>query len=811
MTGELATNLPDGLTLKSLCFTFLATALFVAGFTASANASNIAAPYKIYRVANDVDVKIDGELTEDLWQGRTPRGEMVVIEPDTLADASSRTETYFFYNDRGLYVGVAAYQDKATLVARLSSRDQFIRRDGVSLTLDPSGEGLYGYWFSVNLGGSLQDGTVIPERQFSNQWDGAWYGAAAETEFGYTTEMYIPWSIMTMPDTETAIRKMGYYLSRSVSHLGERWSYPGLPRTQSTFMSALQPLEFENVVPRQQLAFSPYASTSYDRNADASDAYKAGFDVFWRPSSNLQLVATVNPDFGNVESDNVVVNLTAIEAFFPEKRAFFLEGQEIFNTSPRARQGRGQRGPPTSLIYTRRIGGSPILPDIAGLDLNQVEENQPSELFGAAKVTGQAGNWRYGVLTAFEEDTNLRGDVNGTPIRVTQDGRDFAAGRFLYEDTSHGDRRSIGWLTTHVSHPQGDATVHGLDTHYLSESGVWKADLQLVASDVADESGQGGFMDAVYTPQRGRQHSLALTVFDDEVEINDFGFFRRNDVKGLRYRYNRNDSDIPGYQNRSTNFTIVDDRNFKGRLIRSGIFANQELTFENTNELFYELNYFPARWEDLNSEGNGSYKIDGRWQTGAFYSTDSSKPISIGAGMFYTGEALGGQTLEYSVELAWRPNDRFAFIADINYEHKDGWLLHRSGRDFTTYEAEFWRPRLEMDFFLSARQQFRVTAQWAGIKADEQRRWQVPIGDGDLLAVARNPGDADRDFTISRVTFQARYRWELAPLSDLFVVYTRGSDIASMPDNDFGELLSNGWTDPLIDIFVIKLRYRLGG
>ncbi len=787
---------------------FLSVILFIAPVTVGAEALT---PYKIFRVSNDIDVKVDGNLDEAIWQDRKPRGEMLVIEPDTLAKATERTETYFFYNDKGLYVGVVCHQDPETLVARLSSRDSFIQRDGVSLTLDPSGEGLYGYWFSVNLGGTLQDGTVIPERQYSNQWDGAWFGAAAEIETGYTAEMYIPWSIMTMPDSDADLRKMGYYLSRLVPHRGERWGYPGLPRTQSTFMSALQPMEFKDVVPRQQLVVSPFASSSYNRIGEHTDAYKAGFDLFWRPVTNLQVVATVNPDFGNVESDNVVVNLSSFENFFPEKRAFFLEGQEIFNTSPRVRLPRGGMGTPTSLIYTRRIGGGPILPDIPNLELDQVEEIQPSELYGAAKVTGQAGNWRYGVITAFEEDTNIEGTVAGTPVRVTQDGRDFAAGRFLYEDTSQDYRRSIGWITTHVAHPQGDATVHGVDAHFLSSTGVWKTDLQLVASDVNDVSGQGGYMDIAYTPMRGRKHKLQLTVFDDKVDINDFGFFRRNDVRGLFYEYDREDSNVPGLLSRITKIKLSDERNREDRLTRSGLFTSQELIFDNNDSLFYLVNYFPSRWEDRDSEGNGSYKIDTRWQAKVAYRTDESKPLSLGAGLFYSGEALGGNTLRYEFDLAWRPNDRFSLVADINYEEKDGWLIHNSGRNFATYEAEFWRPKLEMDFFLSARQQFRVTAQWAGIKADEQERWVVPTRDGDLLQVTRNPGDRARDFTISRITFQARYRWELAPLSDLFVVYTRGSNPASMPEHDFSELLSDAWTKPIIDIFVIKLRYRLGG
>jgi hypothetical protein len=796
--------------LKHRITTILVPVLYMlcAIFSTAASASDLPA-FTIHRADENISIKIDGNLDETVWSERLSRGKMVVIEPDTLETPAEETESYFFYTDEGLYVGVVNHQKPETLLARLSSRDQFIKRDGVSLTLDPSGEGLYGYWFSVNLGGTLQDGTVIPERQFSNQWDGAWYGAATETETGWTAEMFIPWSIMTMPEIDTKTRKMGYYLSRSMAELGERWSYPGLPRTKSTFMSSLQPIEFENVTPKKQLTFYPYASSAYDRNSDHPDAFKGGFDIFWRPLSNLQLTATVNPDFGNVESDNVVVNLSSFETFFPEKRAFFLEGQEIFNTGPRAREQRGG-GTPTSLIYTRRIGAPPKDTGIPGLDLTAVEENQPSELFGAAKVTGQNGNWRYGVISAFEEDTKLNGTLGGAPFKVTQDGRDFAAGRLLYEDTSTGARRSIGWLTTHVAHPQSDATVHGIDTHYLSQDGRWKADAQLIASDVDDVTGQGGFIDMTYTPQRGRKHSLAIDYFDDKLDINDFGFFRRNDAKGARYSYQRNDSNIAGLQERVSKIRIVEEYNGDNQRTRSGLFTNQELTFDSNNSVFYELNYFPKRWEDRDSGGNGDYRVQGRLQTGFLIKTDDSRPLSMGFGTFYSGEHTGGRTLKYIVESSWRPNDRFSLLAKVSYEDKESWIVHQTGREFGAYDAEFWRPKIEMDFFLSARQQFRITAQWAGIRANESERLSVPLGDGSLLPVNLAAGAGSKDFSISRVTFQARYRWELAPLSDLFIVYTRGSDVPSMPGDDFGELLSEAWTDALIDVFVIKLRYRLG-
>jgi hypothetical protein len=115
-----------------------------------------------------------------------------------------------------------------------------------------------------------------------------------------------------------------------------------------------------------------------------------------------------------------------------------------------------------------------------------------------------------------------------------------------------------------------------------------------------------------------------------------------------------------------------------------------------------------------------------------------------------------------------------------------------------------------MDLFFTARQQLRWTLQWAGIDADEYKFYQVPAADGDLIEMNKGSGEPSDDFTISRLTTQLRYRWEIAPLSDLFVVYTRGGNLPSRSDDGFGDLFHDALTDPIIDLFVIKLRYRFG-
>ena len=136
--------------------------------------------------------------------------------------------------------------------------------------------------------------------------------------------------------------------------------------------------------------------------------------------------------------------------------------------------------------------------------------------------------------------------------------------------------------------------------------------------------------------------------------------------------------------------------------------------------------------------------------------------------------------------------------------------MHQGDRDFTTFSAVDLQPRLAVDYFITARQHLRLTMQWAGIEATEQRFWRVPLRPGELERRLKDPAEGVDDFTISRLTAQLRYRWEIGPLSDLFVVYTRGSNLDNRIEADFDDLFTDALTDPIIDVFIVKLRYRFG-
>lgn len=787
--------------------------LLLCGLAPPAAAASDALP-RLTRIDEaDAGVRLDGFVDEAVWRDLPVIDGMRVIDPDTLAETPYETRIRMFYTERGIYVGAVNRQPPGTLVARMTSRDVRLDRDGFVVGIDASGEGLYGYFLRINLGDSMTDGSVLPERRLNMQWDGPWNGRTQALEDGWSVEYFIPWSMMPLPRAD-GTRRIGFYFERQVGHLGgEAWSNPPLPRTVNQYLSAFERYELRDIEPRRQLTYYPFATAVFDGIRHELEA-KIGSDIYWRPTTNTLLSATVNPDFGTVESDDVVVNLTAFETFFPEKRVFFLEGQDIFNTTPRAGggnfRGRGPGGP-VSLLNTRRIGGAADYDVPEGAEVVATDLSRPTELLGAAKLTGQTGNWRYGALFAAEDDPEISGALDdGTVVGIRATGRDFAVARLLYEDTSGGGRRSVGWMGTDVSHPGVDATVQAVDWHYFSNDSRWVVDGSAMFSDVDGARGAGVFADVGFRPRRGVNHMLRATYMDDELEINDLGFLSRNDQMNLDYSLFVSRSDVPGLRERTTSVFVTNQWNTAGRPVRLGLFWNRGYTFENFSSLDFSFRHFPPRVDDRLGGGTGDFRIPARWGFNAGYESDSARPVSVYAGVNLGQDELGPANVGADAGIAWRPSDRFSLDLNLSYTDREALLVHRGGGAYTSFEAHRWSPRVEANYFITAKQQLRFTMQWTGIKAFEDAFWQVNPARLERLRPVPDPGGEPDDFVISRLAFQARYRWEIAPLSDLFVVYTRGGNLPRDSFLGFRDLLERSWNQPVADAVAVKLRYRFG-
>lgn len=747
------------------------------------------------------NIVIDGRLDEAAWSVAPVNKPLRVTEPDTLAPSEWSTDFRIFYTMRGVYVSFDMVQPEGTLVERITARDNVNEvRDRVTVNFDMSGSGLYGYWMSIALGDNLMDGTLLPERQYSREWDGAWYGASQRTDNGWSAEAFVPWSQMSMP-AATGERRIGLQISRRVGSRNETWSWPALPSSRASFISEFPKVTLQGVNPRSQWSVFPYASSTYDR-IDQETRFKAGADLFWRPSTNLQLTATLNPDFGSVESDDVTVNLTADETFFPEKRLFFLEGQNIFNTTSRATSG-SQR---FTTVNTRRIGGRarrPTLPPGTRLPLRQAIQH--SDLLGAAKVTGQRGALRFGLLGALEDDSTFT--VDGT--EYLQDGRTFGALRVLYENSEGDTYRGLGMISTIVTHPDADAVVHAADFKYLGLDGRWGVDGQVLTSD-RDESGRGygAYADITYNPRQGLTHKLELTAFDDTLNVNDFGFQRRNDVREAWYSLEWVKSGFTRIRDFTISPFIRYEVNGDGYRTNNALASSFNFKLNSLDEIEVFGAYFPQRYDDRNSFGNGVFDVATRRSLSILYRTNTAKPVSVYGKVNVQEEFVGDTTYEAQAGVVWQPYSNFRIDLKATWFDRNGWLLHQEDRNFTAFNARQWQPALSVDYFPTARQHLSAGLQWVGIRAQENEFYELAVNGTALTAVPKPPGPAD-DFGLSQLSFQLRYRWQIAPLSDLYVVYTKG-DSRRRDFLPYSDLFRDSWSEPLEDQLVIKLRYRLG-
>jgi len=778
----------------------------------------------------DVSIQLDGKVDEAIWLEQPHFDNMIVAVPGTGEPGQYPTQIRFLTTERGVYVSAVMIQPPDTLVERLTNRDQFIDRDTFGVTLDTSGEGLFAYWFIVALGDSKMDGKVLPERRYNNTWDGPWRGKSARRDDGWSVEMFFPWSMMNIPQKEGE-RSIGFALSRQVSHSNERYQWPGHSYSSSQFVTALNEIRVTGISPRKQFSVIPYSSYTLDQARD-DDRLRLGADLSWKPSSSFEVTASVFPDFGAVEADEVVLNLTALEVFFPERRLFFLEGNEVFETNRRSSGSNYLRmltnenfattarrkfvtdflPPPISIVNTRRIGGTASQTTLpVGVTPRRGETSLPTDLLGAVKATGTIGGLRYGALAVVEDDVEWQATLaDGSDFKFKDEGRNFGIGRVSWEGAAGSNRYSVGYIGTHVDGPLYDATVHGIDSHFTAAGGRWNIDLQLLHSDVDDVTGEGAVLDVRFAPGSKFQHTLELDYFDEQIDINGLGFLRRNDYAGAQYAAQYADPKPRGFMrgNRGA-LSVRQQYNLsEGRVIDSNIAWRNIMTLPGRNVLRSAFAYFPERWEDRDSRGNGSYKVQDRVWWSLLWTTDASRVFSFSFGAGQEQESLGDFTDVLSAGVSVRPTSRLSLDLDVRYRRRDGWLVYQGGRNFGAYDGTDWQPSLNLNWFLASNHQLRVSMQWAGVRVDEQGFFAVPVGDGRLETASRTL--ASHDFTVSLMTAQVRYRWEIAPLTDLYLVYNRGNSLPNQVDADFDDLFTDVFTDPVVDSFVAKLRWRFG-
>ncbi|MCK9280603.1 MAG: carbohydrate binding family 9 domain-containing protein [Melioribacteraceae bacterium] len=445
---------------------FICTFLFIVNTYAGGRGQNPQKTISAIKLTNET-INFDGKLDEPIWLQQSISG-FTQKDPNEGNPATEETQVWVAYDDTYIYVAAKLKDSQANQIdATLARRDSYFDTDWFMFCVDPYNDKTTGYFFEVNPGGTLVDGVLFNDSWDDWSWDGIWQAKTSIDSDGWSVELRIPFSQLRFNASEDM--SWGVNFSRSIKRNKEKSYFVMVPKNESGFVSRFALLEgLKGIKPKQRFEVLPYIvqKASYlvhDENDPfyKSNQYKTtlGADVKVGIGSNLNLDATFNPDFGQVEVDPAVVNLSAFETFYEEKRPFFMEGSNIFNFGNSGINNNwGFNFSWPDLFYSRRIGASPR----GYLSDNQYADS-PSEtrILGAAKLTGKIGeSTSLGAISAITERTY--GTLWNDGIRTREEIEPlthFGVLR-LKEDFNKGNQ-GIGLIATSVN--------RSLDTPIMKE------------------------------------------------------------------------------------------------------------------------------------------------------------------------------------------------------------------------------------------------------------------------------------------------------------------------------------------------------
>jgi hypothetical protein len=718
-------------------------------------------------------VVIDGRLDPGEWNEAMRFDRFVAVQPanGTPAPEDRRSEALLLSTPEGIAVAIKAWHPASVPQTRARiPRDGQQSVDRFNLMIDFNGDGRVGYDFTITTAGDITDESISNQNAFSYDWDGDWQHAAADFEGGYAAEFLIPWSIAAMADSSAPSRTIAVYFDRVIAATGERYAYPDAVFNRPRFLSDFARVEIPQF--RQGLlAVTPYGVALSDLNSEDTE-FKGGVDLFWKPNGDHQFALAINPDFGQVESDQLVVNFSGTETVFSDKRPFFTENQGYFDL----RHNLGQ------LFYTRRVGGP--ADDGSGA----------ADIDAAFKAVGSLAGFGYGVFMASEAE-----DV----------GRDF----LMLRGTRGGETLQTGATVSRVERPflDRDATVTALDANWKPNA-TWMVRPLLLHSEV-DQAGtrsRGDGAGAIADWDMDgpwRQQYFALWS-DHALALNDLGYQQRNDFLTLEWESGYRQDELPASSSHASHdweLELVHRENGAGQRLADIGSVYRNSTRRDGGQEFFMLSQRAAAFDDRLSRGHGAV----RTQAGPLFAYERSRPRQ-GTGRwgwdanFELGpNAHAGRYVFGGVRPRLHLGERFNVDLGLYLWRQSDWLLWQQGTEFGSFDTRRAELYSDLNWFIGDRQELRVKLQAIAIDAEARQARRLLPG-GHLID---SEADLD-DFQLRNLGFQVRWRYSLGKLSDLFVVYGRGG--LSIDDEQ------RGLNDTLTDVFslkddhqvLVKLAYR---
>ncbi|MBI5440693.1 MAG: carbohydrate binding family 9 domain-containing protein [Deltaproteobacteria bacterium] len=726
---------------------------------------------------------VDGRLDESAWRDAAVASGFRQWTPNRDEPARLETRVRVLFDDAYLYVGASLENPggPARIAARVHRRDRDSTSDWFGVSIDVEGRGRNARMFRVNAANAQRDLLQLEEADDDDTWDAVWDSATSIEPAGWSVEMRIPLEVLR-PEASPAPQRWGIYFYRENQSPYEVTGWMVVPRGAQGFVSHFYPLE-EIVVssPPRRRDLTAHASerskvrtiAPYD---DLGGTLRAGVDASLGVGATGQLDVSLLPDFGHVEVDRQVLNLSTTETFFPEKRPFFTEGADAFTL------------PGLRLFYSRRIGHAlapPVVPDGTAV----VERPLNVDLLAAARYTRHsADGWRVAALGAVTRDAEAKlRDPNGRIETATlEEAQGYGLARV---SRALGDRGGyvgafVGWTDQRGASGRR-AQVAAVDSSWRSPTrrtrltGIIAGSISGAGGD--EERGWGADLELIHTFRVPWTATLHLTELSSGFDPNDLGYLARPDVRqgwiDVRRQWDRT---AGVFRNWEVAFGGMVREDHAGHTLTREVEATLGTQFTNLWRVSAIVGAYLAADDDQELRTFGQErKLNLRRPDRPFavlsFGTAPQATWSVSGEAGWTSWE-GGPTNELSISQVIRPTPRLEVELDTSYQQASGerrWLeTPTPGAPVVGLRAlRQLDQSIRVSFAVSTRATMQLFSQWRAARWSfrESRTWS---GGGGAAAVATGPtAFSDRTWNLNLIG-----QWQFRRGSTAYLVYTRGAE-----------------------------------
>lgn len=720
--------------------------------------------------------KIDGALDDACWVNVPIATDFFEIRPTPgrVEGKAKRTEMKILYDDVAVYVYARMYDNPDSVSHELVSRDNVGNADFISIIFDPFYDKMNGNGFFVTAAGVQFDAKYSQIGDEDPNWNAVWESEVKIDDKGWTCEMKIPYSALRFSSKD--IQNWGLNFSRRIQRTNTQtfWNFVD-PKVNGFINQEGLWMGVKDIKPPLRLSFSPYVSgyiNHYPINLpgvkNTTSRFNGGMDVKYGINNSFTLDMTLVPDFGQVQSDNRILNLTPFEVKFNENRQFFTEGTELFNKG--------------DLFYSKRIGSIPSYYNYSQINNGDkiVKDQTEAKVLNATKISGRtAKGLGIGVFNAITNSMQTEvEDANGNLREVeTQPLTNY---NILVFDQSLKNNSSATFINTNVLR-QGsayDANVTALLFSLNNKNNKYFVNGGGKMSYLRGEETSTGYS---YSLKFGKQSgnftwSYNQVYADDKFDPSDMGFFTNNNFLDQRLGFGYNIFKPSKWYNEWQNWfnMTYSRRATPGDYQSFGIETGSYVRFKNLWSAELNGNYDAKRNDFYESRNGQIYKAPESFGLGLYINPNRAKAYNFGGNIRYQEQQLfKGRSYNFYLFQNLRLNDKIAFGLDLNFNPNYdyvNWVTSLGSQSiFSRYDRRTVENSFDAKYTFTNKMGFTVVLRhyWSDRRNKE---FFLLKPDGNLTNYQGVPlAGTDRNYNVFNIDLI--YTWQFAPGSTLSVSY----------------------------------------